>query len=168
MATYNFSASVTSEGTIEIKTDTTWTCKSEGNFMLSEFYGSGDSSVNIIIPETVSVANGTVYFSYGNNSCPIKDIMVYQTNNCHIETVPDYEMCNGSKTILLPYKEPNELLNVSIKSFNEWNIETNDIEYIKYNGGYYIIAPDTDEQFSLISLKSEGCDDVIIKLYKVD
>ena len=85
---YQFSAIVTNDYTIEVTSNTYWSCKAEGNFKLSQYDGSGDAKINIEIPDDVMLAEGTVYFSYGDERCEYPVVSIYLSGGCYLLTEP--------------------------------------------------------------------------------
>ena len=100
---YQFNATLKSNHTIEVESNTYWSCKVEGNFKLSKYDYSGDCVINIIIPDDIMFVEGTVYFSYGDERCKYPEIEVFLNNDCYIETYPNYVVCDDEKTIFFYY-----------------------------------------------------------------
>lgn len=164
---HNFKA-IAQDNIITIESNTYWSCKAEGNFMLSKYSGNGSDTINIIYYEDTEVANGTVYFSFGNETCETTSILIYSTNNCFIDTNPSYIECDDKKIIYIYFTEPKETFNVSVRCFNGWTVESANVNYIIGNGEFMIITPDIDEsELSIIpNNQCDGNNIVTVKLIK--
>lgn len=73
--------------TIQIHSNTYWTCDSDSNFKLSKNSGFGNDEIEIIVPETILNVYGVVTFSYGDERCKYPDITIRFANSCYINTV---------------------------------------------------------------------------------
>ena len=115
--------------------------------MLSKYCGSGDSAIDIIIPEGIVVSEGVVYFSYGDGDCGLVDVDIYDVDSYVIQTNPSYEICNGKKTIFFTYKESGETFFVDVECAGEWSVSTqdNDISFVIYDTGFMIIVGNANE-----------------------
>jgi len=171
---YEFSAIVKNDYTIEIKSNTYWNCKAVGNFKLSQYDGSGDTQIDIVIPEDVMIAEGNVYFSYGDERCEYPVVSVMLSNLCYITTNPSYTICdteddNEEKVITFFYKEPREIFNASIFCFDGWTVESDGLKYITNNNDVMIISNEEDGEIRIIpNNECEDTDNVIhIKLVKM-
>jgi len=139
-----FSAITTSGYTIEIDSNTYWSCKAEGNFTLSSYNGSGSSVIDVNIPIDEITAEGVVHFSYGDGYCRQYTLDVYYSNNCYVSTNPSYEICNGKKTIFLKYKQPNEEFIINIFCFGGWEIDSDsNVSYFINGDNLMVVSPTT-------------------------
>ena len=139
---HTLTATVAENNQITVETDTYWSCKAEGNFLLSKYSGNGTDVIDIIVPEDVAVANGVVYFSFGSGECEFTGVTVYSVNNCYIETIPNYKKCNGKNTIFFYYTEPKETFNVSVRCFDGWEVDSSNVECIVNDDEVMVITPD--------------------------
>lgn len=142
---YQFNATLKSNHTIEVESNTYWSCKVEGNFKLSKYDYSGDCVINIIIPDDIMFVEGTVYFSYGDERCKYPEIEVFLNNDCYIETYPNYVVCDDEKTIFFYYEDARETFNISVLCFGQWNARSSNLDYITTNNELIVISPDSDE-----------------------
>ena len=179
-----FSATVTSDQTIEVRSNTYWSCKAEGNFMLSTYDGTGNESIIINIPEDVMVAQGVVTFSYGDELCKYPEVGVFMNNDCYIHTIPGYKECKKpideedeehqedeviEKTIYFYYNEPRETFNVTVQCFDGWSVDTTDFDYITNNNDVMIISSGRDGELRIIPTHQCGGRSIIhVKLVKRD
>lgn len=159
MSIYTFSATPTNNKTIEIQSNTYWSCKAEGNFMLSDYYGSGDTSIDIIIPDGTNLVEGNVYFTYGDNKCGIVNVNVYNTDEYVINTIPSYEICDNKKTISFKCNDTKEVFYIEIESYGEWEVTApSGVGVIKYQGGIMLIGPENAVDTPVI-IKPKGIED---------
>jgi len=164
---YTFSATLTSDYSINVDTNTYWSCKVIGNFMLSKYDGEGGEIVDIIIPEDVTNANGTVIFSYGDERCKYPDLPVYLANLCYIDTEPKYRICNDEKIIFFEYEENREVFFVSVRCYNGWKVESTDLKFITNNNEIMIISSGKDGEVKIIPDNDCGGKNIVkIKLIK--
>ena len=155
---YQFNAVISNSNTISITTNTYWSCKSEGNFKLSAYDGSGTTTIDIIIPDDIMVAEGIIYFSYGDDRCKYPDLSILSTNNCLIKTTPSYIKCDDNSKILeLRYDESGELFNVSIMCVSGWSIFSPTLKYFETNDGIVIVSGEEDD--SLFIQPNAECDE---------
>jgi hypothetical protein len=163
-----FSAEVISSYTISVITNTYWNCKSEGNFKLSEYYGSGNTEIDIIIPDDVTYAEGFVYFSYGDERCSYPRIEIGLANLCYISSNPSYMICDGKKTIYLYYEDSGETFSISVFCYGVWNVSTeDDLKYITSDDGVMIISNGEDGE--VVIQTNEQCEEkgkIHVKLIK--
>ena len=157
---YEFSATVNDDNSIEIVSNTYWNCKLEGNFMLSSYDGSGDTTIDIEIPDDIRIAEGNIYFSYGDERCIYPELYIFTNNDCYIETNPNYIECdNGEKTIYLYYEEPLETFTVSINCFDGWKVDSSDFDYITTDNEVMIISNDENGENKETQIKpTHDCD----------
>jgi hypothetical protein len=168
---YQFSAMVTNDYTIEVSSNTYWSCKAEGNFKLSQYDGSGDTKINIEIPDDVMLAEGTVYFSYGDERCKYPKFEISLANLCYISSYPNYNICddNGTKkkTVYFFYDEPLETFNLSVFCYDGWTVDTSDFNYVTSNNDVMIIASENDGELRIIPNHQCGGRNIIyVKLVK--
>ena len=152
---YKFNAIVTNNRQIRIETNTYWSCKSVGNFSLSKYDGSGNTDIDIHIPDDEMIAEGTVYFSYGDDRCKYPEVSVFYTNNCLIRTTPSYVTCgeNNQKTIFFYYNEKGEMFNVNILCISGWNAYSPTLKYFINNNGIMIVS---NEEDGAVTIKPNG------------
>ena len=165
---YQFSAIVTNDYTIDVTSNTYWSCKAEGNFKLSQYDGSGNTKINIEIPDDVMMAEGVVYFSYGDERCKYPKFEISLSNLCYITSYPNYNICdNGEKTIYFFYEEPLETFNVSVFCYDGWTVDSADLNYITNNNEVMIIASGNDGELRIVPQHQCGGRSVIhVKLVK--
>ena len=132
-------------GTISIVSDTFWSIKSEGNFMLSKYSGNLNDTVKIIIPDTIQVGKGTIYFSYGNNSCIISPpLSIYQNNSNYFIISPSYIILKGKGTVAY----------VTVDSINGYMVSNTNpslFRTLQYDNNKLMIVSNTDEEFGISS-----------------
>lgn len=142
--------------TLDIKSDTYWSCNVYGNIRLSQYSGSGNTGITILIPEDMSFGNGRVIFSYGDGRCDYPSIDVYITNNCWIRTIPMFQTRIEDGIIIreinIPFTEDNEAINMKVFSNTGW--------YIKDNNAYI-----NDED---VLMQAEDGKEVVIKFFNCD
>lgn len=156
---YEFSATVTDDYAIEITTNTYWNCKLEGNFQLSEYDGSGDTTVDIEIPDDVRIADGIIYFSFGDERCFHPELYINLDNKCYIETYPNYNVCNNEeKTVFFFYEEPLEPFYISISCLYKWKVGSSDFTYIKSDKEVMIISNGNDGELQIVPDEQDNCD----------
>lgn len=169
---YEFSAIVTNEYTVDITSNTYWSCKAEGNFKLSKYDGSGSTSLEIEIPSDVMRAEGTVYFSYGDERCKYPELYIYLDNLCYITSNPMYTVCktdNGAeeKTVTFFYEDANEAFTISVFCFDGWTVDTTDFECITSNNSVMIVASGRDGELRIVPNHQCGGRSIIhVKLIK--
>ena len=164
-----FSATVTNNQTIEVRSNTYWSCKAEGNFMLSTYDGTGNDTIIVEIPEDVMVAQGVVTFSYGDELCKYPEVGVYLSNDCYVNTIPAYKECDDEKTIYFYYDEPRETFNVSVQCFDGWEVDTTDFNYIMKNNDVMVISSGKDGELRIVPTHQCGGRSIIhVKLVKRD
>lgn len=150
---YEFNAILKDNQTIEITSNTYWSCKVDGNFKLSKYCGEGGTEekeiIDIIMPDDIMTAEGVVYFSYGDERCEYPQIYVYFANECYISTSPSYSKCEDEENkILFSFNEPGEIFMLSVFCFGNWEIknETN-ITCITSNNEIMVISGEGDGSF---------------------
>lgn len=164
---YTFSATVTSDYTISVMSNTHWSCKAEGNFKLSKYDGEGNYDIDIIIPDDIMIADGTVTFSYGDERCNYPELVIYLNNLCYVSTNPSYRICNDEKTISFFYEEAKETFYVSVTCFDGWTVDTSDFDYITSNNDVMIISSGKDGELRIVpSNQCNGKSIIHIKLLK--
>lgn len=164
-----FSATLTSDHTIEVRSNTYWSCKAEGNFTLSTYDGTGNATIFVDIPEDIMVAQGVVTFSYGDELCKYPEVGVYLSNDCYVNTIPEYKECDEGKTIYFYYDEPRETFNVSVQCFDGWEVDTTDFDYIMNNNDVMIISSGKDGELRIVPTHQCGGRSIIyVKLVKRD
>ena len=166
---YQFSAITTNDYTIEIVSNTYWSCKAEGNFKLSQYNGSGNTKINIEIPSDVLTAEGYVYFSYGDERCKYPVLSINLSNLCYISTNPNYNVCvDGKNTIFFIYENPGEIFTVSIFCYDNWTFAATSVNgCISNNNELMIIAGEKDGQVQITPQhQCDGKNIVYIKLLK--
>jgi len=159
----NFRVEALSDKKISITSDTYWTCDAVGNFKLSKYNGVGDSIIDVIIPDDIMMCDGTVYFSFGDDKCIYPEVNVHYNNECYVLTYPNYIINeNGEKTITLYFNEERETFSILITCFGEWEVESENAEYIK-----------SDRELMAISTNNNGkitihcnCEKVYVNLIK--
>jgi hypothetical protein len=151
---YEFIATVTNDYTIEIESNTYWSCKAEGSFKLSSYSGgTGKTTINIEIPDDIMIAEGIVYFSFGDERCKYPEVTINLANLCYISTYPNYNICgeNREKTIYLFYEEPHETFNISVFCFDGWTVESpTNVDYITNNNELMIITGDENGELNIM------------------
>jgi len=165
---YIFNATVTNDYTIEITSNTYWSCKVEGNFKLSAYDGSGNTQINIVIPDDVMVANGIVYFSFGDERCKYPEVSITMVNYCYIKTYPNYNICdNEEKTIYFFFEEPHETFNISVTCFDGWEVDTSNLDYITSNNEIMVISRKDEGILRIVPQHScNGKNIIYVKLIK--
>jgi hypothetical protein len=164
---YTFSATVTSDYTISILSNTYWSCKAEGNFKLSKYDGEGNCDIDIIIPSDVMMADGIVTFSYGDERCNYPEVVIFLDNFCYVSTNPSYRICDDKKTIFFFYEEAKETFYVSVTCFDGWTVDSSSLEYITSNNDVMIISSGRDGELRIIpNHQCDGKNIVYVKLLK--
>lgn len=153
--------------TIQIHSNTYWTCDSDSNFKLSKNSGFGNDEIEIIVPETILNVHGVVTFSYGDERCKYPDITIRFANSCYINTVPGFEKCNGENVITYLFTTTRQPFTTQITTSDGWKVTTSDnVKYLIYdnyimvisseNGGdgYVQITPNGDcSEKSIVTIK---------------
>ena len=160
----NFSAYVTSSNTISISSDTYWSCKAEGTFELSKYSGNGNDEIDVIFFDDITIANGRVIFSYGDGKCKYPDLTVFLNNNDYIETIPNYEICEGKRKINFFFDTPGETFYVSISCFDGWSVESHEMPYIISGNEIMLISTDDDSELQIKPQNNENI--IYVKLIK--
>ena len=162
-----FNAIVTDNRTIEITTNTYWSCKAEGNFKLSKYDGSGDTTISIIMPEDIMFIEGSVYFTYGDERCEFPQVSILFNNECYIRTIPSYDVCETENVIYLFYNEERETFNLSVFTVGSWNIR-NALNCIYLIGRNELTIIPLGEEGGELTIFLENCEEkeVVIKLIK--
>jgi hypothetical protein len=166
-----FSAIVTNEQKIIVTTNTYWSCKAEGNFKLSQYDGSGDTVINVIIPEDILSVEGVVYFTYGDERCTFPYVTILFNNSCYIKTMPSYTACttdNGEveKIIYLFFNEEKEVFNLSVFCIGNWEVRNNKhCIYLARGSELMIVSEDEDGFLEIVPLDCES-NTIIVKLIK--
>ena len=167
---YEFNAVATSLQTIQIDSNTYWSCKAEGNFKLSQYDGSGSTIIDVIIPEDELFVDGNVYFSYGDERCMFPVLPIYYTNDCYIKTNPLYRECgeDKTKTIYFYYDYPGQLFTVNVIPVDEWEaVPQNDVKIIVDDNDLTLIAPKNNGTVLIKPTKDcGGKNEVTIRLIK--
>ena len=138
-----------------------WNCFAEGNFMMSMYSGKGNKEIQFAIPEDVSIAMGTVRFSYDNDRCNYPLLSVYLNNDCYIETYPRYMKCNNERVLNLYYTYKGEMLNVDVYTHGGYTAEPDGVKVITNEESMSIIA---GEESGTVTLKANGCEDDSMKV----
>lgn len=165
-----FNAIVTNKMTIEITSDTYWSCKAEGNFKLSQYDGSGDTIINVIIPEDVLTAEGTVYFTYGDERCSFPQVSILFNNYCYIRTIPSYTSCTfdeeTARVVYLFYEEENEIFNMSVFSVGDWEVRNaKNCKYLAKKNELMIITESVEGTLQIVPLQCD-MNKIIVNLIK--
>ena len=169
---YEFIAIVTNDYTIDIISNTYWSCKAEGNFKLSKYDGSGNTVLNIEIPDDTMMVEGVVYFSFGDERCKYPQLYVNFTNLCYIMCYPNYTTCTSNdnieeKTITFFYEDELETFRVSVLCFDNWSVDTSDFDYVTNNNEIMIISSGSDGELRIIPQhQCNGKNTIHIKLIK--
>lgn len=150
-----FEANLINDYTIEILSNTSWEAFSIGDFRLSKYYGNGNDTIRIIVPDDIYMADGVVRFKYGDEKCTYPTIDIVYTNKCYVETTPNYVTCNGEKTVFLFYNYNKEIL--------EFKLSPNMSNYNVINNGYTIFQEDNNV-FKVISDVNNQEDEILIEI----
>ncbi len=150
-----------SGNTLVVNSDTYWSCNAYGSIRLSQYSGSGDTTITIELPDDMSFGFGRVVFSYGDGRCDYPSLNVYLTNECWIKTIPMYKTRKeGDETIHeinIPYTEDGEAINVKVFSNTPWYVEGLNV-YVNDND---ILIPANESQYTIRLLK---CKDKVINI----
>lgn len=166
-----FNAILTDGRKIEIATNTYWSCKLEGNFKLSQYDGSGDTIIDIIIPEDIMFVEGNVYFTYGDERCEFPQMSLLFNNTCYIRTIPSYSVCQfedkTENVIYLFYEEERETFNISVFSVNNWSVR-NALNCIYLMNRNELMVVPLGEEGGELEIVPDECYDkkVIVKIIK--
>jgi hypothetical protein len=106
-----------SGNTIVIKSDTFWSCNTYGLIILSKYSGSGNTNIDITIPEDVQYYSGEVVFSYGDEKCEYPSMNVYLSNYCWIKTEP---MFDENRHLFINFENDNEMVSLKVFSNGIW------------------------------------------------
>ena len=130
------------EGTISIASNTYWVSKVEGNFMLSKYSGIGNDTLAISAPEDIQLERGTIYFSYGENSCIVSPPITVLTENSNYFSInPSYAVFHGKGSVAT----------IVVNSANGYKITNNDLSTfrtLEYGGNKLMIISNTDNSFN--------------------
>lgn len=130
------------EGTISIDSNTYWSSKIEGNFMLSKYSGNGNDNLVILTPEDIQLERGTIYFSYGKNSCVASPpISVLTENNNYFSINPSYAVFHGKGSVAT----------IVVNSTNGYKITNQDasiFRILEYGNNKLMIISNTDDSFN--------------------
>lgn len=164
---YIFEAIYNNDSTITVKSNTFWSCKVEGNFMLSAYDGLANEEgvdIDIIVPNEIEIIEGTVTFTYGDDRCKYPEIYVYQINNCILETTPGFIESNGRKEIYFPNKNEGDTISIKVKtaynSLTSWTYEkigTNSNVFTNDSEMFIVVGSEQGE----IKISNQYCDDSI-------
>ena len=164
---YIFEAIYNNDSTITVKSNTFWSCKVEGNFMLSAYDGLANEEgvdIDIIVPNEIEIIEGTVTFTYGDDRCKYPEIYVYQINNCILETTPGFIESNGRKEIYFPNKNEGDTISIKVKtaynSLASWTYEkigTNSNVFTNDSEMFIVVGSEQGE----IKISNQYCDDSI-------
>ena len=176
----NFSVDIVND-TLVIKCDTYWSCKCEGNIMLSKYSGIGDDIIELLNHEEMKYHEGYVYFTYGDERCEYPYKLVQYRNDCiTIDTMPMWTLCNDEKTKVLffNYKHETDTFRFKVHPPNveyEYDEEGKLIKYDKgwdvvddgghvyfYNDNEVLLVANTDKDFVI---GATGCEDKTKHIY---
>jgi len=164
---------ITDSAAISIISNTTWEAFAIGNFKLSKYYGKGNDSIDIIIPDDIYLAEGYVYFKYGDEKCIYPNLYATITNKCFTKTIPNYTICdvNGEKrkTIFLYYNDDKEILELQFSpNMKEWSIADNRFLIFNTLENKLIIVSDGNDGEIEIKIGQEDsyCDSLFVKIVK--
>ena len=130
------------EGTITIISNTYWSSKVEGNFMLSKYSGTGNDILAISSPKDIQIERGTIYFSYGKNSCVVSPpITVLAENSNYFSINPSYAVFHGKGSVAT----------IVVNSANGYKITNQDFSIfrtLEYGNNKLMIISNTDKEFN--------------------
>ena len=162
-----FSADTIDYKTIGITSNTSWECYSIGNFKLSKYSGNGNDTINVALPDDIKFGSGYVYFSYGTEKCDYPYITIASANDCFIETIPKYKICDNVKTAFLYYKNAGEIVDITIDTVNQWSVSNgNGLTYFIEGNKLSIVTKDDDTFLTLSINPDNACDEFKIVLKK--
>lgn len=130
MSKFNFRVT---DDTIIIESDTYWSCRCDGNILLSKYSGIGDDVIDLLKHEDIKYHVGHVYFTYGDERCEYPYELIQYKNNCIIlDTTPMWTLCDddSTKVIFFKYKDESDTIRIKVHPPN--------IEYIYDKNGNLI------------------------------
>lgn len=130
------------EGTISIVSNTYWSSKVEGNFMLSKYSGKGNDILVILPSEDIQIERGTIYFSYGKNSCLVSPPITVLTESSNYFSInPSYALFHGKGSVAT----------IVVNSANGYKITNQDssiFRTLEYGNNKLMIISNTDKEFN--------------------
>lgn len=140
--------------------NTYWSCRCDGNILLSKYSGEGNGEIDIITVDELYWHDGNIYFTYGDERCDYPHTHIYFKNPCvTLNTYPKWILCNdnSTKALYFKYKHDTDTFKFYVDApNNEWEIKDDGGHTYFHNDHEVLLVANNDEDF-IIGMK--GCDD---------
>lgn len=149
---------------IYVMSDTHWSCSCRGDLLLSKYSGEGDDTIEILDVDGLWLYDGSIHFTYGDDRCDYPVLNVRFTQDCILETYPQYLLCDTPKgeverVIYFPYDSERETFTIYIATPTSGGWEVHDDGghiYFVDNGYLTVVAGSSEEDFII---KARNCED---------
>ena len=149
---------------IIISTNTHWNCRVDGNCLLSKCSGIGNDIISITVPKQLVAVSGRITFTYGDERCNYPTIDVYYVNDCFIETIPAFSVCEEGNILVIPFYRVGEMIKVIVLSNDIWTVGNIANCKMITKGDELVIIPTSISDGSLEIIPNIGCKENHVKI----